>query len=191
MLKSIALSLSLLVAAPAFAATERYSLDPSHTTVAFLIEHIGYAKTLGQFSGVSGSFSYDADSQTVSDINIVVDTKTVSTANKARDKHVRNKDFLNVKKFPEMVFTAQSASLTDSTGEIAGELQLLGTTQPLNLEVTLNKADKYPFGHKKFTLGVSAKGSVRRSDYGMNYGVANSIVGDEVELIIEIEAIKE
>lgn len=192
MLKKIALTLILaLGTSPVFAAAERYKLDPSHTTVAFLIEHIGFAKTLGQFSGVSGSFSFDADTQTVSDINIVVETSTVNSANKARDKHVRNKDFLNVKKYPKMVFTAQSATLTDNAGEIAGELQLLGQTNPLTLSVNLNKVAKYPFGHKKLTLGVSARGDVQRSSYGMNYGVANNIVGDNVELIIEIEAIKE
>lgn len=191
MLRTLALSLCLaLGAAPVFAAAERYTLDSAHTTVAFLIEHVGYAKTLGQFTDVSGSFNFDADTQLVSDVNIVVETKSVNSSNKARDKHVRSKDFLNVKKHPKMVFTAASATLTDNAGEIVGELQLLGQTNPLTLSVNLNKADKYPFGHKKFTLGVSAKGDVQRSMYGMDYGVANGIVGDDIELIIEIEAMK-
>lgn len=190
MLKRIAVSaLIALCASPAYAAAERFTLDPAHTTVAFLIDHVGFAKTLGTFNDVSGSFNYDTDTKQVSDINIVVKTASVDSANKARDKHVRNKDFLNVKKHPEMTFTASSATVdANGSATIDGNLQLLGQSQPLQLTVTLNKAEKYPFGHKSFTLGVSARGTVQRSAYGMNYGVANGLVGDTIDLIIEAEA---
>ena len=178
-----------LGSSPLLAAAQQYSLDPEHTTVAFLIEHVGYAKTLGYFSDVSGTFTYDDETGQLSDVVITVQTDSVQSDNKARDKHVRSKDFLNTKKFPEMTFTASDANVQgDGTTEIAGELQLLGKSQALSLSATLNKADKYPFGHKKFTLGVSARGELQRSDYGMDYGVANALVGDSVELIIETEA---
>jgi len=173
-------------------ATDKYTLDPAHTTVAFLINHVGYAKTLGLFTDVSGSFSFDQSSGSISDVLITVATGSVNTANEARDKHVRNKDFLNVKKYPEMSFSAPSASIdSEGVGEIEGQLTLLDKTLPLTLSVTLNKAEKYPFGHKRFTLGVSASGRLNRGDYGMSYGVANGLVGDLVELIIEAEAIAE
>lgn len=173
-------------------AAERFTLDPSHTSLAFLIDHIGFAKTLGWFTEVSGDFMFDAVTNTASDITITVDTVSVYSANKARDKHVRNKDFLNVEKFPDMIFTAGATTIDeDGQGEMVGELQLLGQRHPLALSVTLNKADHYPFGHKRFTLGVSARGSVQRSQFGMTYGVANALVGDRVDLIIETEAIQD
>lgn len=174
------------------AAAQQYSLDPAHTTVAFLVDHIGYAKTLGLFTEVSGSLTFDRDTNTVSSVAITVATNSVDSANEARDKHVRNKDFLNVKKFPEMTFSANTATIdANGAGEIVGELTLLGNTQPLTLSVNLNKADNYPFGHKRFTLGVSATGTLNRSDYGMDYGVANALVGDQIDLIIETEAIQD
>lgn len=193
MLRKLAICICIsLLTSPAFAAAERYTLDSSHATVAFLIDHVGYAKTLGSFTDVAGSFSYDEDSGQITDVNIVVQTGSVNTAHEARDKHVKSKDFLNVKKHPEMIFTASSAALgADGQVNIEGDLQLLGQTQPLVLTATLNKAEKYPFGHKSFTLGVSARASLQRSAYGMSYGVANAIVGDAIELIIEIEANKE
>ena len=90
-----------------------------------------------------------------------------------------------------MVFTASSATLNEKgTADISGQLTLLGETQPLILQATLNKSDNYPFGHKKLTLGISARGSLLRSDYGMDYGVANGLVGDKIDLIIETEANK-
>ena len=173
-------------------AADRYTLDPAHTTVAFLIDHVGYAKTLGLFTDVSGSFIFEQDTGTVTDISISVGTASVNSANEARDKHVRSKDFLNVSEYPEMTFTASSASIDpDGAGEISGELTLLGKTQSLTLSIQLNKADDYPFGHKRFTLGVSASGTLDRSDYGMDYGVANALVGDQVNLILETEAIQD
>lgn len=190
MLKRIVLSACVtLMVSSAYADAERFTLDSSHTTVAFLVDHVGFAKTLGYFSDVSGSFAYDADTRTVSDVAIVVQTASVQSDNKARDKHVRSKDFLNVKKHPEMRFSADSATVNEEgLAEVSGKLSLLGTTQPLILSMRLNKAAKYPFGHKLFTLGVSGRGSLQRSAYGMNYGVANAMVGDDIELIIEAEA---
>lgn len=181
-----------LFSSTANAENKSYSLDKSHTTVAFLIAHIGFAKTLGFFTDVSGSFDYDTESSTVSNVSIKVATKSVNTFNKARDKHVRNKDFLAVKAHPEMTFTASAAQvISDNQGQLVGELTLLGQTHPLTLDVTLNKSAKYPFGHKRFTLGVSGKGKMKRSLYGMDYGVANGLVGDDIELIVEIEAIQD
>jgi polyisoprenoid-binding protein YceI len=57
--------------------------------------------------------------------------------------------------------------------------------------VTLNKAAEYPFGHGEYTLGVSARTTIRRSEWRMTYGVERALVGDEVELIFEFEAIRE
>lgn len=176
----------------AHAAPQRYSIDPVHTTVAFLVDHVGFAKTLGIFTEMSGSLSFDPDTNTVSSLLITVATASVNSANEARDKHVRNKDFLNVSEYPEMTFLAESATIDQAgAGEITGELTLLGKTLPLTLTVQLNKSDVYPFGHKRFTLGVSAQGALNRSDYGMDYGVANALVGDAVQLIIETEAIQD
>ena len=78
----------------------------------------------------------------------------------------------------------------ETTGEVPGELTLLGETHPLVLDVTLNKAEVYPFGHERFTLGLSLSGSLQRSDWGMTYGVDNGLVGDEVTLILETEAMR-
>ncbi len=147
---------------------------------------------LGHFQDVSGSFTYDDETQQVSDVTITAKTDSVQTNHEARDKHLRSKDFLNVKQYPDMTFTADGTTLqADGSADLTGNLQLLAETRPLVLSVSLNKAERYPFGHKKFTLGVSARGALQRSDYGMDYGVANALVGDTVDLIIEIEANQE
>ena len=170
---------------------EQFRLDPEHATVAFMIEHVGYAgKTLGTFTDVSGTFLYDEASSTLSDLQVIVQTASVSTHHDKRDEHVRSKDFLAVEEFPQMTFTAAGDTVLDDgkAAVIEGDLSLRGKSRPVTLEATLNKSADYPFGHKLFTLGASAIGTIERSDYDMTYGVAEALVGDTVELIVEIEA---
>ncbi|MEO1114271.1 MAG: YceI family protein [Pseudomonadota bacterium] len=192
MIRTLAGTAALALAAtPALAEPHRYELDPTHTTIAFMVDHIGYADTLGVFLEFEGGFTYDMDTQELSDVEITVQTASVQSFNAARDNHVRNKDFLDVEQFPVMTFTADGGTpASDTTGTVTGNLTLLGKTQPLTLDVTLKKAADYPFGHKRFTLGISARGTVERSAYGMNYAVENGFVGDEVQLIIETEAMR-
>jgi polyisoprenoid-binding protein YceI len=187
-----ALSAGALIAPPASAEAQRYEIDPEHVTVAFMVDHIGYAKTLGQFRKVTGGFAFDESTAKLADLRVVIDTASVDTGHAARDGHLRGKDFLDVTRFARMTFTATSMK-PRSAGSfiINGELELLGRRGPVTLVATLNKSDRYPIGPpllKPWVIGVSARGRLKRSEFGMNYGVANGLVGDDIELIVELEA---
>jgi len=192
---ALAGSAQLLMTAPAQAQAARYELDPDHTTVAFLVDHIGYAKVLGLFRSARGSYRFDEATATLSEVRIEVETASVFTNLRKRDDHLKGPDFLNSGEFPKMVFTASSAKRTgDRTFDIGGQLELLGKSQPMTLQATWNKSAESPMGgigRKPYVMGVSARGSFKRSAYGMNYAVANGWVGDEIPLIIEFEAIRQ
>lgn len=180
-----------VLAAPAEAEPHRYVLDPEHTTVAFLIDHVGYAGTLGVFRAVEGAFTYDMETRTLSGLEVRVATGSVDTFHEARDGHVRSADFLDVGAHDTMTFRADGGEPAgEAQGTVPGRLTLLGQTRPLTLDVTLNKAEAYPFGHGRFVLGLSARGALDRSDFGMTYGVADGLVGDRVEIIVETEAMR-
>ena len=175
-------------ALPARSEAARYELDPEHITVAFLVDHIGYAKVLGMFRAARGSYSFDEATATLSNVRIEVDTQSVFSNFAKRDQHLKSADFLNSSEFQRMVFTAAGAKRTgDRTFDISGQLELLGRAQPLTLAATWNKSGPSPID-KSYVMGVSARGSFKRSSYGMNYAVGNGWVGDEVPLIIEFEA---
>jgi len=192
---ALAASTQLLMTAPAQAQAARYELDPEHTTVAFLVDHIGYAKVLGLFRSVRGNYRFDEATATLSELRIEVETASVFSNLRKRDDHLKGPDFLNSGEFPKMVFTASSAKRTgDRTFDIGGQLELLGKSQPMTLKATWNKSAESPMGgvgRKPYVMGVSARGSFKRSAYGMNYAVANGWVGDEIPLIIEFEAIRQ
>lgn len=182
-------ALLLCAAQPALADPARYELDPEHLTIAFLVEHIGYAKTLGTFREASGGYTFDEATGALTDARIVVSTGSVDTAHEARDRHVASGDFLDSAAHPEMIFTATGAERTgERTFMIRGELSLLGVRRPLTLQATWNKSAPYPIGPRVEVMGVSARGRLARSEFGMSYGVDNGLVGDIVEIIIELEA---
>lgn len=187
-------ALLALTGIPAQAQQARYELDPEHLVVGFLVDHIGYARSLGMFLEASGSYNFDESTGSLSDVLVTVNTASVFTGHEKRDEHLRRADFLNSAEYPQMRFEATSGrALGDRRYEIDGHLTLLGVTRPLTLMATWNKSAEYPFGggllrKKPYVMGVSARGSFRRSDFGMTYAVDNGWVGNEVELIIEFEA---
>lgn len=190
----LAALLGLAVSAPLQGAPERYEIDPDHLSVGFMVDHIAYARVLGMFRKAEGSFTFDEKTGEMTDLRVVIDTASVFSNHQRRDDHLRSADFLNSAEFPKMTFTAAKATaLGNRQYRIDGELELLGRKGPVTLEATWNKSGEYPFGggllgRKPYVMGVSARGSFKRSAYGMTYSVDNGWVGDEVELIIELEA---
>jgi polyisoprenoid-binding protein YceI len=186
----LALVLLLLCVPRGGAAEPRlYEIDPQHLTLGFLVHHVGFAKVFGRFPEAQGRFTFDEATGEISDVRVVVKTASVDTTVEPRDRHLRSADFLNVEKFPEMIFESkETVKLEERRGELRGNLTLIGTTRPLVLSVVWNKSATSPLPGNPYVAGMSARGSFRRSDFGMSYGVADDLVGDQVELVIELEA---
>jgi polyisoprenoid-binding protein YceI len=182
---------ALLVAPAAVAAPYQYRIDPEHFTAAFTVRHIGYADALGQFLRGGGSFVFDEEARRLSDLRVEIDAASVFTNHKARDEHLRSKDFLDAAgPHAAITFVGRSAEPTgERTGKVTGDLTVRGVTRPVTLDVTWNKSGQYPFG-ENYVVGISARTTLRRSDWGMTYGVEGGLVGDEVGVVIELEAIR-
>ena len=188
LLQSLALGLFLLPQ-PLAAEPVTWRIDPEHMSVGFLVDHIGFASVLGMFHEADGSFVFDAEQRRVEDITITVSAASVHTNHKARDEHLRGRDFLWAEKYPVITFIGREARATgERTGVITGDLTLRGVTRSVSVEVVWNKTGAYPFGDHHEAIGLSARARILRSDFGMDYAVANGWVGDEVELIFEFEA---
>jgi polyisoprenoid-binding protein YceI len=182
--------LLILLPLTVWASEEEYIIDKSHFSIGFLVEHVGYARTLGMFRDIDGSYIHDVKNKKINDINIVINTDSVFTNDEKRDEHLKSPDFLHVDKYPEMVFKATDIKINNDETIINGNLTLLGITRPLVLTGKINKIGKYPFGGiiKPYVMGISAKGTIKRSDHAMMYAIKDNLVGDEIELIIEFEA---
>ncbi|WP_028491766.1 YceI family protein [Thioalkalivibrio sp. ALE19] len=175
-------------------AMDEWEIDTEHFAVGFLVDHAEFARVLGMFLEAEGSFMFDPDTGELGEGHFVVQTDSVFTNHQERDDHLRSDDFLDVENHPEMRFTATDYEPTgESSGQLTGDLELLGETRPITLDVTINKVGRYPFPlggifSRPYVLGASMRGEFQRSDFGMDYGLIRNIVGDTVELIIEFEA---
>ncbi len=184
------LFMGLIVSAPTTAAPERFVLDPGHVSIGFLVGHARYADVLGMFTQVEGEFVYDADEQQLLSGLVTIDARSVFTGHEGRDDHVRDDDFLDTGAHENIIFEATSyEAASETTGTLRGDITIRGVTQPLTLDLTLNRRAPHPIGGKD-TLGGSARGSLLRSEFGMEYALQGDLVSDEVDLIIEFEAIK-
>lgn len=191
MMKYIKIMMLLLFSSTIVADENNYVIDDSHFSIGFLVEHAGYAKTLGLFKQIEGKYTYDQSLNLVKDLVMTINTDSVFTNHNKRDAHLRSPDFLDVEKFPTMTFMVDEYDLSKTPGKLKGKFTLLGVTKDVVLDFNINKVAEYPFRvglSKPIVMGVSARASLNRSDYGMSYGVDKNLVGDEIELIIEFEA---
>lgn len=186
-----ALALAALATGPALADADLYEIDKSHFSVVFNADHIGYGATWGMFLDGSGSFMFDEDARTLSDLSVTIDANSVFTNHDRRDGHLRSADFLDAENHPDVTFVMTGATAeSDTTGKVTGDLTLRGVTNPVTLDVTLNKIGPYPWG-SNYVVGITAETTLKRSDWGMTYAIENGLVGDEVPIVIELEAIRQ
>jgi len=178
----------MTVAGVASAARESYTIDPNHTFPNFTINHLGYSTMHGRFGKTSGKLTLDRETMTGS-VEVVIDAASVDTGFHKRDDHLRSPDFLNVGEFPTITYKADKVKLNkDGTGTVQGKLTLAGVTKPVTLTVDRMHCATHPFdpSKKKFVCGFDASAMIKRSDFGVSYGLPG--IGDEMQLSFELEA---
>lgn len=167
---------------------ETYDFDKAHTQILFFVNHLGFSNSQGEFLDYDGSFTFDRDNPQNSSIDVSIKTEGLDMDHEKWNAHMASPDFFNAEQFPEMTFKSTAIEVTgDNTAHITGDLTLLGVTKPVVLDVVHNKSAKHPFSGK-FVAGFSGSTMIKRSDFGMNYGLP--AVGDEVEVRLEVEGVR-
>ncbi len=186
-LASLSVTAALLAGASTGEAAD-YTIDPTHSHILFTIDHLGFARMVGLFSEFSGNISFDANNVSASKVNVSIKTESLQTQFAPRDMDLKGADWFNVTEFPEMTFVGtEFVKKDDHTGTLTGNLTLHGLTKPVTLNVVVNKVGQNPLD-KIDSAGFSARGTFKRSDFGMKTYLG--AIGDDVELTIEIEAKK-
>jgi polyisoprenoid-binding protein YceI len=181
----------LTLSAAAFAANApagNYKIDPVHSVATFEVGHAGgISRFLGRFNDMSGDLVVDAPEKSKVKVDIKVDS--VDTKHEGLDKHLKSPDFFNAVQFPTMSFTSTAVTLNQAgEGTLAGNLTLHGVTKPVTFKL---KQIGSGLGMKGETrVGYVATSTIKRTTFGMNYGVPAAAT-DDVDLRINIEAIKQ
>jgi polyisoprenoid-binding protein YceI len=168
-------------------AADRYEFDKSHTNILFFVAHMGFSEMVGRFTDFDGGFTFDPKAPTQSTIDVTLKPSGIKTSSEGLDEHLQKPEFFNTEKFPEIHFVSTSIKVTgDKTGDVMGNVTMLGVTKPVVLHVTLRKADFRPM-IQDFAAGFHAEATIKRSDFGMQGGIP--LVGDDVRLLIETEGV--
>jgi polyisoprenoid-binding protein YceI len=188
-----AVSLPLSVAA----APETYTLNPYETFPSFeVISLPQLTNRSGRFDKTTGKFTIDRAAKTGS-LEVIIQAASVNTGDserggrpRTRDEHLRTPDFFNVVEFPTITYKATTVRFNgDNPATIEGQFTMLGVTKPLTLNIDSWKCGVYPFGKKQDSCGGNASGSLKRSDFGMNFGIPN--FSDEIKLLISFFGLKD
>lgn len=172
----------------AAAQVESYNIDPYHTVPYWETDHLGFATMRGRFEKPTGKFTIDRAAKTGT-LEIVIETKTLSTGDperdarpRTRDEHLRTADFFNVAEFPTMTFRSTAVKFKgDDLDVVEGNLTLLGVTKPVQLKMLRWKCGPDPRTQgKRYQCGGNATGTFKRSDFGMKFGIGP--IGDDVTL---------
>lgn len=171
---------------------DSYRLDPVHTSVGFAVRHLVISKVRGRFNEFSGTILYDEEEITNSSVNITIKSTSIDTRHAKRDKHLRSPDFLDAKRFPAITFKSKRVEKRGEGYVAIGTLTIHGVSKEVELHFTLLGKVRDPWGNTR--IGAEAALTINRKDFGIvwdgrmdNGGL---VVGNEVEITIEAEAIK-
>jgi len=203
------LSLSLLLFSLAVAgsvAAAEYRIDVAQSTVGFQVRHMAISKTKGVFDHYAGSFSFEPGKPETWSCEATIQASSINTSSRSwdrtypradpygnRDDHLRSEDLFNVAKFPTLIFKSTGVKMDDdSEGTLKGDLTIHGVTKSVELAFEFLGTATDPWGYDR--AGFTATLKINRKDFGLSYTrlleAGSLVVGDEVEITLEIEGIK-
>lgn len=176
-------------ASTAHADVSTYAIDPAHTFVTFEIGHLGTSTSRGRFDKKEGYVKLDKVGKT-GKVDLTLETMSINTGTAAFDKKLQSEDFLNSAKFPTVKFVADKFSFGgDKVTEVAGQLTMLGKTNPVVLKANNFNCYAHPM-LKREVCGGDFETTIQRTQWGMGWGM-NFGIGDAVKLVVQVEAIKQ
>ena len=188
MKKIVAVSALVLSSATAMASDYKIDVEGAHAFIEFRIKHLGYSWLHGRFNTFDGEFSYDENNPSASKVNVTIQTASVDSNHAERDKHLRNKDFLEVDKYPQATFVSKSfTEAEDGTAVLTGDFTLHGVTKTIDIDVVHVGHGPDPWGG--YRRGFEGNTTIALKDFGITkyLGPAST----HVDLRLSVEGIRQ
>lgn len=181
--------LAMLWAGAAMAAPASYRLDPVHTRVMFMVEHAGFSQAIGTVSGNTGTLEFDPDDWRSARLEVSVPLEKLDLGDGKWNEATLARNLLDAAQYPVATFVSTCIEPIDAEhASVYGTLTLRGVSREVKLEVTLNALKRHPLPPFRRTAGFSASTVISRADFGIT--AWKSVIGDRVELRMEVEAVR-
>ncbi|MET8137704.1 MULTISPECIES: YceI family protein [unclassified Streptomyces] len=175
------------------ALTGEYAIDPAHSTIGFVARHAMVTNVKGKFNDFEGTLHLDGGDPAKSTASLDIKMDSIDTGSADRDGHLKSADFFKTDEFPAMTFRSTKVeALGGDDYRITGDLEILGTTGELTIDLEFNGSAKDPFGNER--VGFEGKAEILRSEWGLTWNAAletgGVLVSDKIKLNFDISAIK-
>jgi len=170
-----------------------WSLDPHHTAVSFSAKHLGVATVRGRFDEATADLDLDdPNDPTTGKGTVTVKAASITTGSEQRDGHLKTGDFLEVEKYPDIVFKLTKVTRKGDQYEVVGDLTIKDVTKEITLDYEHSGVVIDPYGNTK--VGGTLTGTLNRSDWGLTWNKAletgGFLVSDKVNINIEIALVR-
>ncbi|UUX51697.1 YceI family protein [Nisaea acidiphila] len=185
-LTAFALAVLALTAVPATAETYVIDTKGAHASITFRASHLGFSWLTGRFDSFTGQFEFDEANPDAATVSVEIDVNSLNSNHAERDNHLRSDDFFDAASHPKATFVSKTIKLTgDKTAVITGDLTIRGVTKTVDIEASHVGGGKDPWGG--FRQGFSGTATIVPADFGM----PNPIAKTPVELVLEVEGIRQ
>lgn len=171
-----------------------YTLDKSHASLVFRVNHLGFSNYTGRFTDFDAQLQLDPANPAAASLNVTIDPRSLDADGAPTGflGELTGAQWLNAGQYPEMTYRSTSVELTGAnTARITGDFTMHGVTKPVVLEATFNGGYQGHPMDPNARIGFSARGTLNRSEFGIANGVpepgSTMGVSDAVEIIIETE----
>ena len=191
-MRRLTLVLLAALAAPAFAQSS-WEIDPAHSNVQFGVRHMMISTVRGKFTKFTATATGDEKDAAHAGVQASIDVASIDTGDEKRDGHLKSPDFFDAEKFPTITFKSTKVEAAgDRRFKVHGDLTMHGVTKPVVLDVEATPEVKGMRGETR--AGARATTKVNRTDFGISWSKSMDgggvVVGDEVEVTIDVEAVK-
>ncbi|MGB3966333.1 MAG: YceI family protein [Planctomycetota bacterium] len=163
-----------------------WTVDTVHSSVVYRIKHANASWFQGTFDVITGTITLDPKAPEAGSVQLTIPVDSVDSNDKKRDDHLKGPDFFNGKENPEITFKSTKIAGSGKNLKVTGDLSLAGKKKSVTLDVE-HVGDAEMFGTRR---GYSTKFTIKRSDFGMTYGVDQDQLGDEVTLAVDLELLQ-
>jgi polyisoprenoid-binding protein YceI len=172
-----------------------YVFDRDHTNISFSWNHLGIARQSARILEFDGTLDFDPENAESSSVEVTMKAASIFSGAKALDRDLRSSDFFDAARYPEITFkSTMIRRMGERSGEVFGNLTILGETRPVVLQVRWNFSGEHPLGQinpgykGKYVAGFSAVTTVARSEWGLKRAIP--LVSDEIDIAIEAEFLR-
>ncbi len=163
-----------------------FEIDDVHSMALFRVQHLGAGRFWGLFNDVGGTVQYTPEK--FLSMNITIQTGSVETHSEQLNRHLKSPDFFNAVEFPAMTFVSSGSKLLASGRfEVVGDLTIRGVTKKVTVPVECSAISKMGGATR---AGFEATFELKRSDFGVSYGVEKKMIGDETRVVVSLEGIE-